>query len=458
MNMLRTSFPVLSLFAALGGVLLVTPGLSQTQNKTATQQSKTLELEAVQRKLTEARERQRALKEEIATLKNDVGAINRALVTASKRAQLLETEISQNETRLADLLKSQQEIQASLNKKRHLLAEVIAALQRLGKNPPPALLIRPDDALVSVRSSLLLGAVVPGIKEETDTLFAEMASLKQSALDISTTRKKLASDLNALAEDETRLSLLVAEKNQLTSKSKSDLLAEQRKSTDLAAKALSLKELIKSLESEITSAAEAAKAASRADERRRIEEAQRLSQTRKRLQSGATNSQPENSAARSSNMARIEPAIAFSKATGKILYPVSGVEIARFGTVEAGSRRTNVAFATRPNARVGAPSDGWIVYAGPFRSYGKIIILNAGEGYHLVLSGLAHVNVTPGRFVLSGEPIGRMGSTGFAATSLLDVGSNKPILTVELRKDGKPVDPTPWWVKRPQTELLPTSG
>ena len=126
--------------------------------------------------------------------------------------------------------------------------------------------------------------------------------------------------------------------------------------------------------------------------------------------------------------------------------PVSGKVLYGFGeTTSAGRKSSGLAMASRPNARVRSPTDGWIVYAGPFRSYGQILILNAGEGYHMVLSGLAEVNVETGRFVLAGEPIGRMGLVRFAAVMPLDLGSNKPVLTVELRKDGKSIDPAPWW-------------
>ena len=78
----------------------------------------------------------------------------------------------------------------------------------------------------------------------------------------------------------------------------------------------------------------------------------------------------------------------------------------------------------------------------------------------MVLSGLAEVNVETGRFVLAGEPVGRMGVVRFAAAIPLDFGSNKPVLTVELRKDGKSIDPAPWWAirKRSHNQIRPKQG
>ena len=91
-----------------------------------------------------------------------------------------------------------------------------------------------------------------------------------------------------------------------------------------------------------------------------------------------------------------------------------------------------------------APCDGWVVYAGPFRSYGQLLILNAGGGYHVLLAGMERISVDLGQFVLTGEPVAIMGG-GTQWRQQLLLGSSQPILYVEFRKDGTPVDPGPWW-------------
>jgi murein hydrolase activator len=93
---------------------------------------------------------------------------------------------------------------------------------------------------------------------------------------------------------------------------------------------------------------------------------------------------------------------------------------------------------------VTAPCDGWVVYAGPFRSYGQLLILNAGGGYHVLLAGMERISVDLGQFVLTGEPVAVMGA-GAQTAALVAVGSGQPVLYVEFRKDGIPVDPSPWW-------------
>src|SRR5690606_14684105 len=104
--------------------------------------------------------------------------------------------------------------------------------------------------------------------------------------------------------------------------------------------------------------------------------------------------------------------------------------------------------ATQSDAIVTAPADGNILYAGPFRSYGQLLILNVGDGYHVVLAGMSRINVAPGQTVLAGEPIGAMGDAKVASAAESIVGTDSRELYIEFRKDGKPVDPAPWWTRR----------
>jgi len=87
--------------------------------------------------------------------------------------------------------------------------------------------------------------------------------------------------------------------------------------------------------------------------------------------------------------------------------------------------------------------DGWVVFAGVFRSYGQILIINGGDGYHMLLAGLSQIDVQLGQFVLAGEPVGLM--SGASRGSKANPPANAPVLYVELRKDGRSIDPDPWW-------------
>ena len=149
--------------------------------------------------------------------------------------------------------------------------------------------------------------------------------------------------------------------------------------------------------------------------------------------------------------ARMAPAVAFVSAKGRLSLPVSGTKVREFGAPDgAGSNEKGVSIATRPGAQVTAPCDGWVVYAAPYRSYGQLLILNVGGGYHVLLAGMERITVDPGQFVLTGEPVAVMGSgtrvaSNSAAGSSSAIGSAQPVLYIEFRKDGTPIDSTPWW-------------
>ena len=136
----------------------------------------------------------------------------------------------------------------------------------------------------------------------------------------------------------------------------------------------------------------------------------------------------------------------FADAKGLLTLPVAGQKLLGFGEPDGlGGESQGLTLATRPGAPVLAPADGWVVYAGPFRSYGQVLILNAGDGYHIVLAGMERIDAALGQFVLGGEPVGVMGATRLASIGDIDHTSAQPILYVEFRKDGNSINSAPWW-------------
>jgi septal ring factor EnvC (AmiA/AmiB activator) len=136
----------------------------------------------------------------------------------------------------------------------------------------------------------------------------------------------------------------------------------------------------------------------------------------------------------------------FADAKGLLTRPVSGDELLGFGDQDGlGGESQGLSVATRPGTPVLAPVDGWVVYAGPFRSYGQVLILNAGDGYHIVLAGMERIDAALGQFVLGGEPVATMGATRLASIGEVEHTSAQPILYVEFRKDGTAIDSAPWW-------------
>ena len=142
---------------------------------------------------------------------------------------------------------------------------------------------------------------------------------------------------------------------------------------------------------------------------------------------------------------RLTPAVAFASAKGLLKLPVNGIRTRNFGASDGfGGSERGISVTTRPSAQVTSPCDGWVVYAAPYRSYGQLLILNVGGGYHVLLAGMERMTAKVGQFVLTGEPVAVMGD-GPQVASINVTGTTQPVLYIEFRKDGTPVDPAPWW-------------
>lgn len=388
------------------------------------------EYERIAREAALSQERLDSLTAEISAVKKDHASITAALIQAAKTEKKLGQDIEDITDRLDGLKEQEQAIRLSLIARQDVLAEVLGALQRMGLNPPPALLVRPEDALASVRSAILLGAVVPELRSETDILLADIRELSRVSASIEAERQKLLETVSQQVAEKQRLNLLLEQKNALQAESETALAAERTRSAELAAQAASLKDLIAALESEIAGRRSAEEKARRAEEARiRREEAL------------AAMPVPE-----ANRLIEPQP---FARLTGQLSLPVAGRFARRFGQHDDnGGVMHGDMVATQSAAIVTAPADGSVLYAGPFRSYGQLLILDAGDGYHVVLAGMGRITVSPGQSVLAGEPVGAMGEARVASTSAFAQGTTGPELYVEFRKDGKPVDPAPWWTGR----------
>jgi septal ring factor EnvC (AmiA/AmiB activator) len=300
---------------------------------------------------------------------------------------------------------------------------VLAALQRMGLNPPPAILVRPEDALAAVRSAILLGAVVPEIRTETELLAEDLAALKRITASIGEERDRLTARIAEQETEKMRLSRLLAEREKLREQSEAVLEEERRKSEILAARAGNLEELIKALERQL-------------EERRREEEERRRQEE-----------EVEDLPVPPAN--RLTASRPFGELTNSLILPVAGRIVHRFGTEDQlGGTRNGDTVQTQSGAIVTTPCDATVLYSGPFRSYGQLLILDAGDGYHIVMAGLDRINVQLGQNLLAGEPVGAMAEVQLASADGVEAGNAGPKLYIELRKDGNPIDPAPWWVDR----------
>jgi septal ring factor EnvC (AmiA/AmiB activator) len=388
------------------------------------------ELEAIRRSIDVSERRQASLREEIEGLEQDREGIAADLLATGKRLRATEEEIAETEERLEQLHSNEDAIRRSLHRRRDVMAEVLMALQRMGRTPPPAILSRPEDAVAAIRGSILAGAVLPDIRVEAEALAADLQELTRLTTRIEAERDALRIRYLELGEEETRKNLLVEAKQSQRHQTQAALQAEREKATQLADQAGSLESLIEKLESEVAVAAQAA------------EEARQAALATERAGH-------QDAARRLADTSRIAPAVRFADAKGLLTWPVTGKAVLGFDDPDGlGGTSQGLSIATRPGTSVLAPADGWVVYAGPFRSYGQVMILNAGDGYHVVLAGMERIDAGLGQFVLAGEPIAAMGATRIATIGELEHTSVQAILYIEFRRDGTAIDSSPWWAPK----------
>jgi septal ring factor EnvC (AmiA/AmiB activator) len=314
----------------------------------------------------------------------------------------VETRVGDAEARLRTLDSREAQIRGSLDSRRSEIVEVLAALQRAGRRTPPALLVRPEDALQSLRAAMLLGSVVPELRARATKLAGDLGELVALRKNIASERDHLAADRDKLRDDQARLAAFVDERQRRQATIEKDMEAEGARAIALSRQAATLQGA-----------------------------------------PAAVNGRPNLAAFK--DPARRSPAIAFASARGLFALPVNGTKIREFGGSDgAGGVEKGISLATKASAQVTTPCDGWVVYAGPFRSYGQLLILNAGGGYHVLIAGMERISVNIGQFVLTGEPVAIMGTKSQVA-SILATNASQPVLYVEFRKDGTPIDPGPWW-------------
>ena len=400
----------------------------ETPDETARRQA---ELKRIEAALAASGESRARLEAEVAQLKGDSARLKAELITAGERAHAAEDRIKGVEQRLQTLTASEAAIKRSLAARRGTIGEVLAALQRMGRRPPPAVLVRPEDMLAAIRTAMLLGTVVPELRAETETLAGDLAELVRLKEAIAADHETFRRELTDLLREQERLGVLAAVRQERMIEAQQTFLRERERAGELAAEARTLKELIDGMERGLGSA-----------ERRMPDDARRLAEGQ------AREARERLAAAAFRDPARLAPKVPFSEARGLLPRPVSGQIIRNFGVEDGyGGTTRGMSIATRPRAVVTSPADGWVAFAGPFRSFGRLLIINAGTGYYLLLAGMDHINIEVGQFVLAGEPVAIMGETSSLSPATGSVETTDPVLYVEFRKDGGSIDPGPWWAK-----------
>ena len=378
------------------------------------------ELGSVEQEITISAQAQEKIKTDVAAAIKEQEDISTRLIDIAKVVQSQETAIGKAEDRILGLRKEEITIRAELAEKQDVLSQLLAGLQRLEQNPPPALVVEPKDVLSALRGAMMFGTIVPELRQEADALSQKLARLDRIRSAMETEKTALNERMQNLKTSQIDLAELIIQKKQLVFESAGKLDAEKARAAELAGKAKSLKQLV----AELTAA-------------RLKEEAEK---SRQALALEAEKQRQE--------ALLLKPMMVFSASLGRLQYPVQGQILKRFGEDDGlGSTLRGMAVATRATAQITAPVDGKVEFAGPFRSYGQLLILNPGEGYLVLLAGMNEISAEIGQTVRAGEPLGSMGDGPSSVTLLGDqIQEARPVLYVEFRKNGEAVDSAPWWI------------
>ena len=371
------------------------PGKAMGQLPSSAQQLNKLQTEMAHDKPALANARQKSEQ-----LSQEASALRRKLIETAAKVESLEQETVTLDGQIASLEQQNDALIKGFERDRISVTKLLAILERLQHDMPPALAVRPDDALAAARGSMLVGASLPPLSSQAAKLAARIDALRATRLALLKRRAdaaKIATELGSARGD---LETLTTQKESEAQEAggeydnlKARLAVIAAQTADFQALADRVATLRGSIQSDngivtITAAG-----------------------------SGSSNPLAKNS----------------------LLPPVVGTILpSSAGTGEnskENSKNPGVIYATIRGAQVIAPADGRVLFAGPYHKSGQVLILEITTGYDLVLAGLGRVTVRPNDELLAGEPVGNMPAEG-----------PSPIerLYFELRDNGHGLDPRPW--------------
>lgn len=388
-----------SLPERLGAVLIVLAAVVFAAAPASAQDAEG-KLEDVERKLEADKERKSVLDRETRRLQREVGKLRKKMIAAADKVQKHEAAMTEIEARIARLDEKSAALEESLQGQRGRLAVTLAALQRLAINPTAAVLARPGKPDDTVRSALLLRTVIPHIEKNASTLqkdIVELAALRRAA---EAERTQLAAKGRELEAGRTEVETLLTRKRGFYERTAAEREEAAKRIKSLRKEAASLKDLLA-----------------------------RLDKGKPRKLHGKKKARGKKPGSLSGKLRD------FEKSRGRMKLPARGSIARQFGERnDLGHTSRGLVIQTREGARAVAPFDGKVVFAGPFKNMGQILIIEHRGGYHTILAGFSRIDSLPDQWVLAGEPVGIVGQ----------YEAGRPSLYVELRKQGKPINPLPW--------------
>jgi len=402
---IRTTF----LAAALTATMAATPGFPGPRADDPVSR-----LKALEDRIEATRDQESALKTQESQAAQEFQRLQSVLVLAARTAREREAALAAVEGEVARISDAYASHRYALAARNSEVAAILAALARIARVPAATALKAETSSVDAIRGAMLLRAVLPEIDARAAGLRRDLAVYTATVDRLKAEKAALAEEKAAIEGERSRLAALLAERRELRARLTAEQDALRAEIEGLLRQARGLRELLERI----------------AAERQRTDALARAYHPPDRapLDRAPLDRAPLDRALADMGLADI-----------RFPYPVFGEVVRRFGDpTESGHPSVGLVLATLPEGAVVAPHGGRVVYAGAFRGYGQLLILEIAEGYHILLSGLSRIDVETGQSVLVGEPIGVMGETGSGLTSLY----------FELRREGQPIDPLPWLADR----------
>lgn len=430
---LKITLPALTALAVLlaGGVA---PSFAQSLQKVDRK------LDQLEDQLSEQQKQEEFLSRKSRELWTEEQALQSEAISVARRTQRLETTLTELEDQLAELEKREKRANTSLEDKAGQYARILMALQRLSTTPPEAVIALPTSPQDTLRSAVLLKAALPGVEQHARDLRKELQDIATLRTDIRDRRAEMATATASLQEERNSLAALLDEKRRLRSETEAEAREAAKAVNELADKAKSLGDLLATLRNRAEGLPKPRMRPEKQPEPQLAKRTEPDSDTLGPLtiaKSEPPKPPAEKSRTEPSDEEKFAVGSSITSARGHLRMPVSGKVVTLFGEKSRGpdgltvARSKGIEITTRENAQVVSPFDGKVVFAGPFRGYGELLIIEHGEGYHSLIAGFDRLNSVVGQYVLAGEPVGIMGQTA-------------PKLYLEMRQDGEAINPLPW--------------
>lgn len=373
-----------SLFAVILLSLAAPPALAQNAPVPPKK-----DIDQLEEKLKEGKASKKELEHALKGIETQLEDTKGDLVKTAKAVQSNEKDLQQLDIKIAELEKKEHALNEKLQSGRGDIARLILALERIRRLPPEAMIARPEAPLKTAQSAMLLEEILPALNQQAEDLKTTLHDLRSTSEDLRNKRAAVISKSKMLAAQQKELNGKIKKRTQLYASTQQDLKEQQAEVTRISAQAKNLQDLVSRLDEQRT----ASKAASSAG---RIV--------------GASIPKP-----------------------GQPRLPLPGIIKTGFNEPDNfGAPSQGIDIEGREGALVVAPMGGVVRFAGYFKNYGNMVILEHEKGWHSLIAGLENIDTVVGQSVNVGEPLGVLHKTS---------SGQKPVLYYELRHKGKPVNP-----------------